>query len=50
MTELLSLEKTSKKLKIELLGELGFKSDGVFVLNEEGEKYLDRYSGDIVKE
>jgi hypothetical protein len=43
MTELISLKDVPKELKIMLLKELGFDSDGVFVLEKNGEKYLDKY-------
>ena len=41
--ELVSLKKVSTKSKIELLKELGYSSDGEFVLDKYGEKVLDRY-------
>jgi hypothetical protein len=44
MTELISLRDMPKDLKIMLLKELGFNSDGVFVLDEKGEKCLDKYT------
>ncbi|HLC60235.1 MAG TPA: hypothetical protein VJJ52_02290 [Candidatus Nanoarchaeia archaeon] len=40
--ERLSLKEVSKDSKIELLRELGYDSDGEFVL-ESGKKLLDRY-------
>ena len=43
MTELISLKDMPKELKIELLKELDYDSDGVFVLERNGEKYLDKY-------
>ena len=41
--ELISLKKVSKESKIKLLKELGYDSDGEFVLNLDGTKFLDRY-------
>jgi len=43
MVELISLRDVSKELKIMLLKELGFDSDGTFVLRDSGEKVLDKY-------
>jgi len=43
MTELISIKNMPKDLKILLLKKLGYRSDGIFVLNEKGEKCLDRY-------
>lgn len=41
--ELISLKKVSKESKINLLKELGYQSDGEFVLDLEGNKVNDRY-------
>ncbi len=41
--ELISLKEVSIKSKIELLKELGYNSDGDFVLDKEGNKLLDKY-------
>jgi hypothetical protein len=41
--ELISLKELSSKSKILLLGELGYKSDGEFVLDKSGKKISDRY-------
>ena len=49
MTELISIKDMSKPLKIILLNELGYDSDGTFVLNEKGEKYLDRYTNEPIR-
>lgn len=38
-----------KSFKIMLLKELGYKSDGIFVLNEKGEKCLDRYTNEQIR-
>jgi len=47
--ELVSLKKFSKESKILLLGELGYKSDGIFVLSVSGEKVIDSYINQPVK-
>ena len=41
--ELISLKNVSKESKILLLKELGYRSDGEFVLDDAGKKVLDRY-------
>ncbi len=41
--ELISLKEVSVKSKIALLKELGFNSDGEYVLNFDGNKVLDKY-------
>lgn len=41
--EKVSLKGLSKEVKIEILEELGFESDGIFVYDECGEKIKDRY-------
>jgi hypothetical protein len=41
--ELISLKEVSVKSKIALLRELGFDSDGEYVLDSEGHKVLDKY-------
>ena len=48
MTELISIKDMPKQLKIMLLKELGYNSDGEFVLKEE-EKFLDRYTDEPIK-
>ncbi len=42
--ELISLKQVSGKSKILLLRELGFDSDGEFVLDRSGNKVSDRYA------
>jgi len=49
VTELISLKNVSKRLKIMLLKELGHDSDEVFVLDKNGEKYLDKYTDEPIK-
>lgn len=49
MTELISLRGMSKHLKTVLLKELGYDSDEVFVLDKNGEKCLDKYTGEPLK-
>ena len=41
--ELISLKQVSPESKILLLKELGYGSDGEFVLNSQGKKILERY-------
>ena len=41
--ELISLKEISTNSKIALLRELGFGSDGEYVLDSQGNKVLDRY-------
>ncbi len=41
--ELISLKKVSKESKRLLLKELGYDSDGTFVLDSEGKRVLDKY-------
>ena len=41
--ELISLRNVSKESKILLLKELGYDSDGDFVLDKDGNKVLDKY-------
>ena len=41
--ELISLKNVSKESKLGLLRELGYNSDGEFVLNLDGTKVMDRY-------
>jgi len=49
MAELISIKDMPTELKIMLLKELGYDSDGTFVLNEKGEKYVDRYTEEPIK-
>ncbi|MGD9275638.1 MAG: hypothetical protein PVJ67_00535 [Candidatus Pacearchaeota archaeon] len=41
--ELVSLKQVSVESKIKLLKELGYDSDGEYVLDESGKKILDKY-------
>ncbi len=41
--ELISLKQVSQESKVLLLKELGYTSDGEFVLDSKGNKILDRY-------
>ena len=47
--ELISLKEVSLKSKIALLRELGFDSDGVYVLDSHGNKVIDKYIEILVK-
>lgn len=46
--ESISLEKFSKESKILLLNELGYSSDGIFVLDSKGNRVYDKYIKDLV--
>jgi len=47
--ELISLKNVSLNSKLLLLKELGYSSDGEFVLNLEGKKVIDKYADIPVK-
>ena len=49
MTEILSIKGMPFDCKILLLQELGFKSDGTFVLDKIGNIVLDKYTNDPVR-
>ena len=49
MAELISIKNMPKSLKIMLLKELGYNSDGTFIFNEKGEQCLDRYTNEPLK-
>lgn len=49
MVESISIKNMSPKEKNMLLHELGYGSDGIFVLDEEGERILDKYIQEPVK-
>jgi len=49
MTELISLKNMPKELKIMLLKELGYDSDGTLVLDRNGEKHLDKYTNEPIR-
>lgn len=49
MTELISIKDMPKELKIALLKNLDYDSDGEFVLDTNGKKHLDRYTGEEIK-
>ncbi len=49
MTELISLKDMSTEFKIQLLEELGYASDGIFVLTTSGKKHLDKYTDEPVR-
>ena len=49
MTELVSLQKFDTKSKIAILEELGYKSDGTFVLDKDGNKFMDKYINTSIK-
>lgn len=43
MTQLQSLHEVPMEVKVELVRELGYETDGEFVLNPDGTKYHDPY-------
>ncbi len=47
-TELVSLQRLSPDAKLMLLKELGYDSDGTYVLKE-GKRHLDRYTDEEIK-
>lgn len=49
MMELMSIKDMPKELKITLIKELGYDSDGKLVLEKSGEKHLDKYIKEPVK-
>ena len=49
MTEIISLKDIPISCKIMLLKELGFTSDGTYVLNKSGEQVLDKYIDEPIK-
>lgn len=49
MTEILSIKDMPEDYKVLLLKELGYSSDGTYVLKKNGEKCLDRYTDDPVR-
>ena len=44
MTEFVSLKNIPNEAKVELLRELGYDSDGIFVLEKSGKKHMERYT------
>lgn len=48
MVELVNIKEMPKELKISLLQELGYDSDGTFVIKD-GEIYLDRYTEEAIE-
>jgi len=49
MVRLLSLEDAPTAFKIKLVQELGYSSDGTYVLEKNGERCLDRYTKEPVQ-
>jgi len=49
MTELVSLKEVPKEIKKELLKELGYDSDEIFVLEQDGKQHLDRYINEPIR-
>lgn len=48
MTKIVLIKDMPKPLKIMLLKELGYNSDGRFVLDKKGEKLSDRYTHELI--
>ena len=49
MTELITIKDMPRELKIFLLKELDYSSDGIFVLDSNEKKLLDRYTNTSIK-
>ncbi len=47
--ELISLKKMPKEAKLSILMELGYSSDGTFVLENNGKKKIDPYINEPIK-
>ncbi|MCJ7635514.1 hypothetical protein MUP77_24390 [Candidatus Bathyarchaeota archaeon] len=48
MTEIISIKDMPTDFKIKLVEGLGYSSDGKFVLDENGDKLLDRYTEELI--
>lgn len=46
--KIINIKKLPKKVKIEILNQLGYESDGKYVLKD-GERVKDKYTGDPIK-
>ncbi len=49
MKELITLKTIPYEFRLLLLQELGYDSDGVYILQKNGERHLDRYINSAVK-
>lgn len=49
MTELISIKDMPREMKIKLLKELGYDSDDTYVIDEKGQKVLDKYTEEPVR-
>jgi len=49
MPELVSIKEMPRDAKILLLRKLGYDSDGIFVLDRQGRKLLDKYTDEPIK-
>lgn len=47
--KLVSIRDMPKQMKIDLLKGLGYDSDGEYVLEDDGKKYLDKYLDEPIK-
>lgn len=49
MVELFSIKELPKEVKIKILKELGYGTDGIYVLDSNGKKHLDKYINEHVR-
>lgn len=49
MTEILSIKSMPREYKILLLKKLGYNSDETFVLDKDGNKFLDKYTEEPIR-
>ena len=49
MAELISIKDMPSNMKVELLRELGYNSDGEWVLETNGQKHLERYTKEPIR-
>lgn len=49
MAKVISIKDMPTELKIRLVKELGYNSDGKYVLDKQGQPFLDKYTSDPVE-
>jgi len=49
LSQVVSIQNMPKDMKIQLLKELGFNSDGTYVTDTKGNQVLDKYTKDPIK-
>jgi hypothetical protein len=49
MAKVISIKDMPPELKIRLVNELGYGSDGTYVLDKQGNPLLDKYTGEAVE-